>query len=513
MQFKIWWKQLVKLTFAATYRGRFIRLSIVSALFPAMVACTCLIYYLLPHRFRWGWLLAVSYIFYLTFDFRYAVFLLASTFSTYISGILISKSTTMGKKKIWVALTCVLNFGILIVFKYLKFLGSAYVVLASAVGVKASAQTFTLLLPIGISFYTFQAITYTIDVYRGDVKPERHFGKYALFVSFFPTLVSGPIQKAKEMLPKFDEVHAFDYEKARRGGLLVLYGYFQKMAVADRLGVIVDTVFGHPAQYHGAVSVLASLFYTLQIYFDFAGYSNIAIGISEILGFDLKANFNHPYFSETVQEFWRRWHISLSTWFRDYLYIPLGGNRCSVPRQALNLMVVSGVCGLWHGPSLAFLAWGLLHGSYQVIGKFTRRFRNGLWKKLGVNPASGQLHVPRVAVTFLLVSFAWIFFRMNSLRNALVFIQGMLRFDLSALWNGSIFNLGLSAEEFCAVCIGILVIWAVDVLSRKMDLRDWILRRGTAVRWSFYIATVLVLLTFGIYGEATSTQQFIYAKF
>ena len=488
-------------------------MSIVSAYFPALIASTVLIYFLIPHRFRWMWLLAVSYSFYLTFDIRFVAFLLFSTLSTYISGILISSPKTANRKKLWVVLTCILNLGVLVALKYLNFFSGLYVRFAALIGFHVSVGKYSLLLPIGISFFTFQSLTYTIDVYRGDAAPERNFGKYALFVSFFPTLVSGPIQKSKEMLRQFNVIHEFDYEKLRRGGLLILFGYFEKMVVADRLGIFVDKVFGSPQQYHGVVSILASLFYTLQIYFDFAGYSNIAVGIAEMLGFDLAANFKRPYFAESVQEFWRRWHISLSTWFRDYLYIPLGGNRCSVLRQALNLMIVSTVCGLWHGPSLALLAWGIMHGFYQVVGKFTRHFRYQALGKLGIDATSSHFHVPKVVFTFLLVSFAWIFFRANSLRNAFVFIRGMLRLDPSTLWNGAVFNLGLSAPEFLAACIGIFMIWAVDLLSRKTDLRGWVLKRGTVARWSIYVAAALILLTFGVYGQATSTQQFIYAKF
>lgn len=488
-------------------------MSLVSLQFLTLIFVTVLVYYKLPHRFRWVWLLAVSYFFYLAYDPRYAVFLFVSTLTTYGSGLLISGHRTASHKKLWVVLSFFVNIGILIALKYLNFFSSLTAGILSVFGRSISAQHFDLLLPVGISFYTFQSLSYTVDVYRGDVSPERNLGKYALFVSFFPTLQAGPIQKAKEALPRFGEVHSFDYDEFRRGCLLILFGYFQKMVVADRLSVLVNTVYSDPAKYHGADSIAAVLFYSLQIYFDFAGYSNIAIGIAELLGFHLAKNFDRPYFSGSVREFWRRWHISLSTWFRDYLYFPLGGNRCSMLRQCLNVLIVFAVCGLWHGTSLTFLVWGALHGLYQVVGRLTKCPRENLRQWFEARVGSGPVHVLQVLFTFLLVTFTWIFFRADTLENAFVTIGNMFRFSPADLGSGSLFQLGLSAPEFAAALVGVLVAWLVDLLLKKADLRNLILKKSTAFRWSFYITAAAVLLIFGQYGPVNSAQQFIYTRF
>lgn len=483
-------------------------MSFVSFEFLLLVAVTVLIYYLLPHRFRWIWLLAASFFFYLSYDPRYAIFLAVSILTTYASGLLIAKSETAGRKKLWVVLCLLVNVGILLTLKYLNFFSS--IAAGIVFGSGGAAPKFNLLLPAGISFYTFQSLSYTIDVYRGDAEPERHLGKYALFVSFFPTLLSGPIQKAKEGLKRFDEEHFFDYDEARRGCLLVLFGYFEKTVVADRLCIPVNTVYADPSKYHGLASLIAVLFYSLQIYCDFAGYSNIAIGVSELLGFRLARNFDRPYFAGSVREFWRRWHISLSSWLRDYLYFPLGGSRCSMPRQCLNVMIVFVVCGLWHGASLTFLVWGALHGLYQVVGRLTKEPRRKLCEKLRIDAASGLWHAARVAFTFLLVTFAWIFFRAASLPDAFTVIGSLFRFDPAAFANPASLGLGMTGADLAVALIGLLLVWLADVLRKKGDPRDFILKKKTAVRWSFYVTAALVLLFLGQYGPISGAQSFIY---
>ena len=488
-------------------------MSFVSIRFFVLIMVTALVYYKLPHRFRWIWLLLVSYFFYLSYDPRYTVFLAVSTLTTYGCGLLIADRRTAHRKKLWVALSFLINVGILIALKYLNLFSSMLAGVLAVFGCSIPAHQFSLLLPVGISFYMFQSLSYTVDVYRGDVEPERNLGKYALFVSFFPTLTAGPIQKAKEALPRFDEVHSFDYKEARKSCLLILFGYFQKMVVADRLSVLVNTVYADPAKYLGRDSIVAVLIYSMQIYCDFAGYSNIAIGISELLGFRLAANFDRPYFSSSMKDFWRRWHISLSTWFRDYLYIPLGGNRCSAFRQSLNVMTVFAVCGLWHGASLTFLVWGVLHGLYQVVGKLTKHFRELFCQKLKIDAGSAPFRAAKIIFTFLLVTFAWIFFRADTLENAFIMIRNMFLFDPAAFQSGSIFQLGLSGAEFPAALIGILIVWLVDCLQKKTDPRELVLKKGTAFRWTFYITAAMVILIFGQYGPINSAQQFIYAQF
>ena len=495
-------------------------LSFISLEFFLFFAVSAVVYFVLPHKFRWIWLLAASCFFYLCYNPWYAIFLGVSTLVTYASGLLIGKSARLAdpvraarQKKIWVALSFCINIGILSVFKYLNLFSEIGAGILSLTGVPTAAAHFDLLLPVGISFYTFQALSYTVDVYRGDVPPERHLGKYALFVSFFPQVTSGPIEKSKNFLPQLDEVHIFDYDRARRGVLLMLWGYFQKMVVADRLGVLVDTVYGDQAQYYGLASIVAVIFYAFQIYCDFAGYTNIAIGAAEVMGFRLTTNFDRPYFSRSIQEFWRRWHISLGSWFKDYLYIPLGGSRCSAFRRCLNLMTVFVVCGLWHGDSVNFLIWGALHGLYQVAGLLSKRLRKNIRDRLGIGESSGWYRALQTAFTFLLVSFAWIFFRAETLPDAAAMIGNLFRFNPASLRDGSLFSLGLTQPEFLAAVLGIFVVAAVDFIKRRWDLRSVVLGSNAAVRWSVYLTAALMLAVFGTYGSEYNAQQFIYTKF
>lgn len=485
-------------------------MSFVSFGFFLFFCAVAIAYFLLPHRYRWIWLLAASYFFYMCFNPWYAVFLAVTTLTTYLAGLRIGSG---GRKKMWAVLCLIVNLGILLVFKYLNLFSEWYAQAASLFGFSFSAAHFDLLLPVGISFYTFQAVSYIIDVYRGDTKPQRHFGKYALFVSFFPQITSGPIGKSKEMLSQFDEVHSFDETQAKEGLLLMLWGYFQKMIVADRLGMLVDTVYRQPQKYYGLASLLAVVFYAFQIYCDFAGYSNISIGMAKVLGFRLPVNFNRPYFAKSIQDFWRRWHISLSTWFRDYLYIPLGGNRCSAFRHCLNIVIVFTICGFWHGAAVGFLVWGLLHGVYQVIGLLTRNIRASARAKLGIRADSSLYRVWQAAVTFLLTTFAWIFFRASTLADAATVIGSLFRFNPAAFGDGSVFQLGLSQPEMAVAVVGLLVVLAVDLLSRKRQLIRSILSFRTPARWAFYITAAMILVIFGVYGSQYSAQQFIYYQF
>ncbi len=449
---------------------------------------------------------------------RYGTLLAVSTAITYCSGLLIERAGCLPDpkraakwKKLWVAASFILNLGILGVFKYLNFFNEIYTDLVSLLGISVERMKFDLLLPIGISFYTFQALSYTVDVYRGDLKPERNFGKYALFVSFFPQLVAGPIEKSKDLLPQFSKAQSFDYDRAKRGLLLMLWGYFQKVVVADRLAQLVKTVYSSPGKYFGVEVAVANLFFAFQIYCDFAGYSNIAIGAAQVLGYSLTTNFSRPYFSQSIKEFWRRWHITLGAWFRDYLYIPLGGNRCSRVRHCLNLFLVFAVCGLWHGASFTFVFWGTLHGLYQIFGLLLKPARQRAAKALKIDPDSRPSRFLKALFTFLLVDFAWIFFRANTLSDAFTLIGNLFRpADLS---NGALFSLGLKAPEFFAALAGIAIVLIVDAVSQKIDLRALLLKKNTAVRWTAYLSAALIILIFGIYGSQYTAQQFIYFQF
>lgn len=323
------------------------------------------IYFFIPHKFRYIWLLITSYYFYMSWNPKYALLIGISTIITYLSGILIEKSNKITDKqkskffkKLWVFLSLFINLSILFLFKYCNFFTYTLTKIFSLINITIKVPSFDFILPVGISFYTFQALSYTIDVYRGNIKFEKNLGKYALFVSFFPQLVAGPIEKSKDLLNQFNEKHIFDYNRVKNGLVLMLWGFFQKVFISDRLAILVDTVFNNPSNYKGLEIIVASVFFAIQIYCDFSSYSNIARGAAEVMGFDLSLNFKQPYFSKSIQEFWRRWHITLGAWFKDYLYIPLGGNKCSKWRRYFNNMVVFLISGLWHGAAINFIIWG-----------------------------------------------------------------------------------------------------------------------------------------------------------
>jgi len=315
--------------------------------FPVVV----ILYFVLPNRIRWFWLLITSYFFYMCWNPKYALLILTSTIITYITAIYIQKEGDDKNKKLYVAISFISNLAILVGFKYFNFINENVAILFNEFGLNWQISNLNILLPVGISFYTFQALSYTMDVYRGDIKATRNFGKYALFVSFFPQLVAGPIEKSANLLPQFDKIVKFNYERIKDGMVMVMWGLFKKLVIADRLAILVNTVYNSPKEYAGFELIIATCFFAVQILCDFSAYTDIAIGAAKILGFDLMKNFDRPYFSKSIPEFWRRWHISLGAWFKDYLYFPLGGSRVSKLLKYRNVMIVFLVSGLWHGAS------------------------------------------------------------------------------------------------------------------------------------------------------------------
>ena len=341
-----------------------------------------LIYFLIPHKVRYIWLLITSYYFYMCWNVKYALILLLSTFITYISGLLIEEANEIKSKKIsikwkniFMFFCFIINLLILFLFKYFDFAVENINIILSNLGMKVLKPSFDVVLPVGISFYIFQALSYTVDVYRKDVQAEKNFFKYALFVSFFPQLVAGPIERSKNLLKQIHERHYFNAQRVKDGLLLMIWGGFQKIVVADRAAIVVDTIFNNFPKYGGMYIIVGALLFAIQIYCDFAGYSTIAIGVAKVMGFELMENFNAPYFSQSVSEFWRRWHISLSSWFRDYLYIPLGGNRKGKLRKYINLMIVFLVSGLWHGAEWSFVVWGALNRDFSNYWRKTKRYK------------------------------------------------------------------------------------------------------------------------------------------
>lgn len=478
------------------------------------------VYFLIPRKVRYIWLLITSYYFYMSWNPKYAILIAVSTVITYASGVLMGRlktgnQETVKKKKKWiVAISFITNIGILFFFKYFDF-ALAYVnQVLDAFHIQMIHKPFDVLLPVGISFYTFQALSYTMDVYRGDMEPERNIFKYALFVSFFPQLVAGPIERSTNLMKQVQQVHTFhlwNYERITGGLALMLWGYFMKMVIADRLAILVDFVFGNYSQFGGVILLVAAIFFAFQIYCDFGSYSLIAMGSAKIMGFSLMENFNTPYFSQSIKEFWRRWHISLSGWFRDYLYIPLGGNRKGRGRKYLNLIITFLVSGLWHGANFTFIVWGGLHGLYQIIGDLMEPVRKRYIKK-EILP----YRLCRGIITFALVDFAWIFFRSNSLRDSALFIWNMIRYmDFSLLWNGSLYTLGLNHTEFWIAVISLVVLLIVDVIRYKKDMQlyEYLNTKMLPLRWGVYIFLIVAIYVFGIYGFAYDAAQFYYFQF
>ena len=492
-----------------------------SAGFLVFFPIVTLIYFIIPHRVRYLWLLVCSYYFYMCWNAVYALLLFASTLITWLSGLAISSYQSQGgevsrlKAQGIVAISFTLNLMILMIFKYAGFIMDNLNLFFGKVGVTFSLPEFSLLLPVGISFYIFQALSYTVDVYRRDVQVERNFLRYAVFVAFFPQLVAGPIERSSRLLNQFYIKHEFDYERMARGLMVMLWGYFQKMVVADRLAVLVSRVFDYYTACSGLEVLVACVFFAFQIYCDFAGYSCIAIGAAEVMGFELIENFKQPYLGICIADFWRRWHISLTSWFRDYLYIPLGGNRKGRLAKYRNIMIVFLTSGLWHGANWTYVIWGGLNGLFQIMGEWLRPLRQRIKRLLHIDDGAASSRIVSMAVTFLLVDFTWVFFRADTLSDAIGILRQLFAGGyLSTLFDGGLYSLGLSRLDFRLGIFFILVLLAVDVLhERNVRIRDWILRQALWFRWTIYLAAIFTILIFGFYGPNYDAAQFIYFQF
>lgn len=473
--------------------------------FPLVVS----FYFLLPHRFRWLLLLVASCGFYMYFIPKYILILGFTIVVDYFAGLLIENASG-ARRKLCLGFSILANVGVLVLFKYFDFLNESLEALARFAGWNYSIGALALVLPVGLSFHTFQAMSYTIEVYRGRQPAERHFGIYALYVMFFPQLVAGPIERPQNLLPQFRVVHHFDYDRVTQGLKLVAWGLFKKTVVADRLALFVNPVYATPGQFEGPVLTLATLSFAFQIYCDFSGYSDIALGSARVLGFRLMRNFDRPYHAASISEFWRRWHISLSSWFRDYLYYPLGGNRVPAQQWAINILLVFLVSGLWHGANWTFVVWGALHGLYLLAGAGTKGLRTGIIKRMGLTGAPALRHFG-VLNTFLLVSFAWIFFRAASLQDAWTIIS-----RLGLGWGRALLPAYLVSQVGTVLLTWAAIGWLAVIV---MDLLEgWSAKPGTMAgfqsqpwwhRWAAYYALAAVLLFF----HAVEPSQFIYFQF
>jgi alginate O-acetyltransferase complex protein AlgI len=467
------------------------------------------VYFLLPQRWRWVWLLGTSYYFYVCWRPPYVIVLWALTLVDYVAGIQIGRAERPALRKAFLCLSLASNIGLLVFFKYFDFFTGSIGDLLALAGVDTRAPVLDVILPVGISFHTFQAMAYTIDVYRRRIEPERHLGMFALYVAFFPQLVAGPIERAQRLLPQLRVEHHFDAARAVDGLRLIAWGFFKKVVVADRLAVYVNAVYDSPGTHDGAQLLLATYFFAFQIYCDFSGYTDIAIGSARVMGIELSPNFRRPYFARSVPEFWRRWHISLSSWFRDYLYIPLGGSRGGRARTYANLMIVFLVSGLWHGANWTFVVWGALHGCFVVASVATERARRRIASGLGTVSGLGG-HAREIAAaltTFHLVAFAWIFFRAESLADAIVVCRGIV----SGVAPGQLFAgiPGFGPSEIALAILFVAVLELVQLAQGRFGLRELVLARPMWVRWGLYYVAVLVILLFGRFDE----REFIYFQF
>ncbi|MCR5791181.1 MAG: MBOAT family protein [Lachnospiraceae bacterium] len=466
-----------------------------------------LLYFLIPQRFRAVFLLAVNLLFYASQDGSVMLCLCFSILCTWTTGAIIYRSSPE-KSKFLLFFFVFLNLLPLIVLKYANFTLQLF----------HSEKTLQLLLPAGISFYTLQALTYVAGCYRKEIVPEKNLLRYAVFVSFFPCILSGPIERAERILPQVEgSSHGFDAIRVKEGLLMMLWGYFIKLVIVSRLSILTDLVYEKYEELPAGAIAIGVFFYAFQIYGDFAGYSSIAIGAARILGYEVKANFRQPYLSRSVAEFWRRWHISLSSWFRDYMYIPLGGSRCGRGRHFLNLMIIFTVSGLWHGADLTFLLWGFLYGCYQIIGILLRPARERLERIFAAgDPGKAGKHWiyngSRVLITFVIVSLTWIPFRSTSLSQAYGVFTGLFRGNpLSALADGTVFSLGLGSRNLLFAVLAMLLLIFVDLLceKKKCDITGLLVRTNGFLRWSFYYILLIAI----IFSANLSTQEFLYQSF
>ena len=484
-----------------------------SAQFLVFFPIVLLVYFALPLKIRQYWLLIASYYFYMCWNPKFIFLILTSTIITYLCGILLEKIPN--HKKLVLASGFIINLGILAYFKYFNFGMELIQAVCNILHIQLTVPTFDIILPVGISFFTFQALGYTMDVYRGEIYAEKNFFRYALFVSFFPQLVAGPIERSRNLLKQLATPQRFNFERLREGFLLMLWGYFLKIVLADRIAIFVDTVFGDLKKYHGFYIIIAVILFAVQIYCDFGGYSTIAIGAAKILGISLMENFDAPYISTSVADFWRRWHISLTSWFKDYLYFPLGGSRKGKFRKYLNKLIVFLVSGLWHGASLSFVIWGGLNGIYQVVEEMTQPLREKICKILHINVKTLGHQILQMIITFILVDFSWLFFRANDLTTAKKALKQMLKLDNSIiLFNDALYKCGLNRKNFNLMlfCIGILLF--ADICKRKnINIRQKIIEENFILRCVIISFCALFILVFGKYGPSMDVSNFIYCQF
>ena len=478
-----------------------------------------IVYYSIPTNKQWIWLLILGMFFYAVAAGKLSFFIIMSVLTSYGFGLfaqwIAGKDMDQKKKKIYgrIALFVVI-FGNAFVLFFLKTAASG-----TAWASKLGISRFAYLVPIGISFYTLQIIAYCVDVYKGVIKPQRNLFKYALFVSFFPQILQGPIPRYAELGSQLYNGHKFDYQKVTFGLQLILWGFFQKLVIADRANIVVNRIFGEYESFKGFIILVGGILYSIQLYADFSGCVCIAKGSAALFGIELSDNFNHPYFADSVSDFWHRWHLSLSQWLRDYIYIPLGGNRKGKVRKYINILITFFVSGMWHGIGLHYLVWGMMHGLYQVIGNLLMPVRDFVVKKFSINRKSFSHRLLKQSVTFFLVMCAWIVFRADSMTQVIGMFRNLFAsFNPWVFVNGELYLLGISGMEFRLLLFGIFIMWAVAMLQEKFQkegksIRIVLSNQSLVFRWLVIFTALFAVIIFGVYGPGYDAAQFIYGGF
>lgn len=467
------------------------------------------LYFSISYKYRWVLLLAASYYFYMAWKPVYIILIIFSTLIDYFAGIMMGRTEDKKKRKKYLILSLITNLSLLFLFKYFNFFNDSAKTVLEYLNIPFYLPQFKLLLPMGISFYTFQTLSYSIDVYKGTIKPEKHLGIFALYVTFFPQLVAGPIERSENLLPQFREKHDFDYDLATNGLKLIAWGMFKKVVIADRVAQMVNLVYNDVQSYTGFPLVFATVLFAFQIFCDFSGYSDIAIGSANIMGYRLMKNFNRPYLARNISEFWKRWHISLSTWFKDYIYIPLGGNRVVKWRWYYNLFITFLISGLWHGANWTFVAWGALHGFYHIFAIMTSKFRKSFIKTIKLDKIPGLYPFIQTLITFILVCFGWIFFRANSLSDAIYVIKHLFDGSFKNIYEQALI-LEPDTFQLNVALISIVLMEVVHLVQEKVgSIREFVSRRPIWIRWSLYYILIIGIIIFGSFGS----QEFIYFQF
>ncbi len=475
-----------------------------------------IIYNLLPHKFRWGLLLVASYYFYMSWNADLILLISTTTLTAYVSALQIEKTKNQKSKNRWLLFTCVVSLGLLFFFKYFNFFSQSVIDFLNLISLPVSDFTINVMLPVGISFYTFQTLSYVIDVYNNKMQAEKHLGIFALYVSFFPQLVAGPIERAENLLPQFHKPQKVTANSLAWGLRMIVYGLVKKMFIADFFARFANVVF-NDVYSHSPMSILiASMFFAIQIYCDFSGYSDIARGSAKLFGYDLMLNFNTPYLSKSIREFWTRWHISLSSFLKDYVYIPLGGNKKGDKIKTINLLITFFISGLWHGAAWTFVLWGLYHAAAQIIEDKSENIRNKIKNKLKINQASKAYKAFRVMLIFLVVCVGWILFRANTFNEAMYMLTQLPKAVINPFinFNQTIITFGIGINEMIRIVLSIVILFLYDSMLYKGEEPFSVLSTKKAViRYSIsYILAFIAIIAF-LTAPSGVVAEFIYFQF